>query len=124
MSGQPDQGRLVTAAELLAHAQSRLDQFPTGWQARVDQGAEELRALFALRKLPLTQPVLLGFAAGVAEHARLLDEHGGAQADRSTRVDLRNYLLLLAGRLAQAGVQPATLDPLIDPQPPADGAPR
>ena len=120
MSGQPDRGRLVTAAELLADAQRHLDELPASEQAHADQWAEALRALFALRALPVAEPVLLGFAAGVAEFSRLLSELG-AHADRRTWEQLRGDLLLLVGRLAQASVPPATLHGLIDDQPPAGG---
>ncbi len=119
MSGQPDPGWLLTATELLAHAQQRLDELPACEQADADQGAEELRALFALRELPVTEPVLLGWAVGVAEHARLLSELG-THTDRSTW-ELRDDLLLLVARLAQTSVEPTTLHALINDQPPAVG---
>ncbi len=113
MTGQPGPGRLVTVAELLAHAQARLTQMPPSEQAHADRYAEELRALLALRGLPPARLVLLGFVCGVAELTRLLGQLG-------------DELVLLAGRLAQSWVAPGDLEPLwhTDPDPSASGGGR
>jgi len=124
-AGQPEPGRLVTAAALLAHAQDRLAHMPPGEQAHADRDAEELRALLALRGLPPSRPVLLGFACGVAELTRLLAQLAEPVGPR-TREQLGDELVLLAGRLAQASVAPGDLERLwhADPDPSASGGGR
>jgi len=125
VTGRPGPGRLVTAAALLAHAQDRLAELPPGEQAHADRDAEELRALLALRGLPPSRPVLLGFACGVAELTRLLAQLDEPVAPR-TRKQLGDELVLLAGRLAQSSVAPGDLEPLwhIDADPSASGGGR
>ncbi len=125
VSGRPGPGRLQTAAALLAHAQDRLAQLPAGEQAHADRCAEELRALLALRGLPPSRLVLLGFACGVAELTRLLGQLAEPVTPQ-TRKQLGDELVLLAGRLAQSRVAPEDLERLwhADPDPSASGGGR